>query len=209
MSNFVPIHSVQNAIEQVADPVHTPITIGHEPFLLTQQDQRSILDRRSWFLSKLPVSSPECIWHFLCQLNPCLLEQLIQWIMHQQFPQYPPVKSIENMPALNFPCEPRVVPYQFHYEKQTSTEDLPWYQRGNKCLEMIGDQSVMERAIKHVHYVIHQREFSNRDVQTMDRATFIGVGEPMECDPAEVQPPLAESALDRIRQQKEQVSWFY
>ncbi|XP_058462114.1 uncharacterized protein LOC131437069 isoform X2 [Malaya genurostris] len=157
MSSTIPIYSIHNSSQLLAEPVHFPIAFGNEHFMVTQQDQRHILDQRTWYLSSAPVyplSSIASQYAFPPAPGQLPLQQLLHQLvtilsMHQQGP-CPPQGN--NGP----------VPFNFHYEKQTSTDDLPYYMRRFGCDETkSGEPSV----IRHFHYVLNAAT-QNKGVNT-------------------------------------------
>uniref|UniRef100_A0A1Q3FZX6 Uncharacterized protein n=1 Tax=Culex tarsalis TaxID=7177 RepID=A0A1Q3FZX6_CULTA len=195
MSNSIPIHSVQNSFELFADPVHFPITIGNDNFIITQQDQRTVLDQRTWYVTHVPnqLPPPQNPQNDLPQL-PHLLQQLVTILGQLQ-----PGTTGNGVPE----------PFRFHYEKQTSTEDLAHH------LRRIG-LPMEPTLVKHVHFVV-DRTSRDKGTATEDVTTTLTPDEHrMVCDSdeaaAEVSGGSREvvgSALDRIRKAKEGGSEFW
>ncbi|XP_058116078.1 uncharacterized protein LOC131284318 [Anopheles ziemanni] len=162
----IQIHSEQQQHEMFADPVHHPIVIGNETFVVTLQDQRNIVDRRNWFLSRIdstqlgngpsqkansPLPAPFDLKTFVARL--------LQELSASAVPPTVPT-SIQNATLKN-----RGV-YCFHYDKQTDTDDLPYYQNRDRLARK-------GPVVKHVHYYV--------ECGTKSKAT--NTDEPMECDP--------------------------
>ncbi|XP_055619164.1 uncharacterized protein LOC129764269 [Toxorhynchites rutilus septentrionalis] len=197
MSDCVPIHTIHNAFDMLGDPIHLPITIGNEQFIITQQDQRSVLDRRTWFLSR-PVYNaitPTPPTQFLLCFNEQQILQLLlaSLTVRQPFPIVQP-------------------PWVFHYEKQTSTDDLPYFARKSDTKRMI-DRSDAGPVVKHVHFIVDQTHRQDAAVNTNSLPTPPDVT--MECDPGEgtsgnMDSSMGpESAYDHIKNRKKQVNWFW
>ncbi|XP_052565385.1 uncharacterized protein LOC128093269 [Culex pipiens pallens] len=189
MSNTNPIHSVQNTLELFADPVHFPITIGNDNFILTQQDQRNILDRRTWYLTHIPNQLQPPPQNDL----PQLLQQLVTILGQLQ-----PGDGAQ-------PSDP----FWFHYEKQTSTEDLAYH------LRRIGLPMEPTTLVKHVHFVV-DRTSRDKGTGMVDVATLSPDENRMVCESDEGNAETSKGsreavggALDRIRRAKEAGSEFW
>ncbi|EAT39118.1 AAEL009046-PA [Aedes aegypti] len=186
-------YTVHNSFELVADPVYYPITIGNEQFFLVQQDRRSIIDRRTWTVIRILPPTDTQPQPFSNQSNQNLFCQLIQQIL----------ASLIFNPCLTSAIERPIAvtsqPFKFHYERQTSTDDLCYFQRFNS----IGQNDPSER--KYVHFS------ADKSVNTDQN----GRGQPMDCDPGEgtssgVLPSFGTvDAYDLIKQQKERQGWFW
>ncbi|KFB45416.1 hypothetical protein ZHAS_00013347 [Anopheles sinensis] len=146
------------------------IVIGNETFVVTLQDQRNIVDRRNWFLSRLDSTKLEN--GASQKLNPPLnasndwqtfIVRLLQELSASAVSQTVPTASIQNG-TLN----QRGI-YCFHYDKQTDTDDLPYYQNRDR-LARVGT------VVKHVHYYV--------ECGTKSKATNTDdANQRMDCDP--------------------------
>uniref|UniRef100_A0A182N6G1 C2H2-type domain-containing protein n=1 Tax=Anopheles dirus TaxID=7168 RepID=A0A182N6G1_9DIPT len=139
----IPVHSEQKCYEFYSEPVHSPLVIGNETFVVTMQDQRNIIDRRCWFLSRHPHAhaQPAAVdrdqaYIFLQSLMAQLSRELHAkgYVSQMHLPVQPVDLGQSNT-------------YCFHYEKQTDTDDLPYYQNRNRHMQG-------EKVVKHVHYYV-------------------------------------------------------
>ncbi|XP_055530138.1 uncharacterized protein LOC129721507 [Wyeomyia smithii] len=178
--NTVPIYTLHNSFDLFADPIHTPITFGNEGFILTQQDQRNIVDRRTWYLSR-PAYHPA---PYSTALNPIqpplvaqaslqeLLFQLINFLsMHHPAPTATPTQN-QTLPLFNF-----------HYEKQTSTDDLAFYQRqhGGPCFV----EPKLPPMVQRIQYIV-SRSIRDAGVNTDEPQPIPAeTTAPMDYDPGE------------------------
>ncbi|XP_058832737.1 uncharacterized protein LOC131690763 [Topomyia yanbarensis] len=144
MANTIPIYTIHNSFQLLAEPVHFPFSFGNENFIVTQQDQRNILDRRTWFLST-PVSTLSTIPGQ--NLFPASPDQLsLQQLLHQ-------LATILSMHQhCSYPQQGKANPFNFHYEKQTSTDDLPYYLRKSGFDEAKPGEPPV---VRHFHYVLN------------------------------------------------------
>ncbi|XP_052890755.1 uncharacterized protein LOC128298969 [Anopheles moucheti] len=137
------VDSQQKCYEMCSEPVHFPLIIGNETFVLTMQDQRNIVDRRNWFLSRsssalaaAPLGGENGPTNLYPLKGQILLELQANGAAFQM--DTLPSQLIQGGQAKQF---------TFHYEKQTDTEDLSYYQNYDRLKQG-------EMVIKHVHYYV-------------------------------------------------------
>uniref|UniRef100_A0A182PF20 C2H2-type domain-containing protein n=1 Tax=Anopheles epiroticus TaxID=199890 RepID=A0A182PF20_9DIPT len=141
---------------------HTLITvvIGNETFILTMQDQRNVIDRRNWYLSRQPNHhhlTTKADYPMAGDASPINnFQSLLAQIFHE-------VQAKCNARPTQYPYDGNqyIKPFCFHYEKQTDTEDLAYYQNRDRLAKG-------ERVIKHVHYYV---ESAVKSVATNTSAT--------------------------------------
>ncbi|XP_050088212.1 uncharacterized protein LOC126572718 [Anopheles aquasalis] len=135
-------HSEQQTNELFSEPIHFPLVIGTEQFIVTQQDERIICDRRNWFLTKwqAAVAVPQT-------QAPTAVDGNQQVLCNE----------IRNINAQN---NRKSCVFCFHYDKQTTTDDLPYYQR----LDELSRPEV--KIVKHVHFHVEPTT-KNKAVNTI------------------------------------------
>lgn len=189
-------YTVHNTFDLVADPVHFPITIGSEHFLVTQQDRRSIWDRRTWQLVRIfPTTLDSALQQVPCLLNQVPLQKVIEQLLAllTVFPN--PTTTIDR------PIPEATPPFKFHYEKQTSTDDL-----------MIGPAEAP--VVRHVHFVVDRGHWDKGCNTEQDWRIVKQTNQPMECDPGEGTSGMQSTfndgnAYDLMKQRKEQQVFFW
>uniref|UniRef100_A0A182JJG5 C2H2-type domain-containing protein n=1 Tax=Anopheles atroparvus TaxID=41427 RepID=A0A182JJG5_ANOAO len=176
----VQINSEQQCYEMFSEPIHYPLTIGNETFVISLQDQRQIVDRRNWFLSRIESSrlpqyqsqnadkAPS--QHPLPVDMQALFVRLLQELQASVALQFAPLLAQNVNPN-------QKESYCFHYPKQTDTDDLPYYQHRDRL-------SQEGRVVKHVHYYV---ECANKHKATNTEDS----GQHMDCDPITDEEDLA------------------
>ena len=188
------INSEQKSYEMFAEPVHckethvkskqivrfiflfsflhlqVPLVIGNETFIITWQDQRNIIDRRNWFLSRPPNATPTGIECPMGGDQTAMInyQSLLAQILHELRGNDAAFES--NLPPGRNMDARQCKPFCFHYEKKTDTEDLPYYQNRDRLRASNG-----ERVVKHVHYYVESA------VKSVGTNTF-ATDQPMETE---------------------------
>uniref|UniRef100_A0A1I8JUN9 Uncharacterized protein n=1 Tax=Anopheles funestus TaxID=62324 RepID=A0A1I8JUN9_ANOFN len=139
------VNSEQKSYELFSEPVHFPLVIGNETLVVTMQDQRNIIDRRNWFLTRCPNAlSTDAVTlgtdNDLLNLYPLLTRILLELQTKTAGLQMYSASAQHIQRG-------QEKPFCFHYEKQTDTEDLPYFQNYDRVKHG-------ERVIKHVHYYV-------------------------------------------------------
>lgn len=192
-------YTVHNSFELVADPVQFPITVGNEHFLVIQQDRRNITDRRSWTVVPILSSLDNPLQQISNQCNQIPPSQLLQQLL-----SLVTIYCNQIIPNVRLPVHASTEPFKFHYEKQTSTDDLEYFMRQN-CWNTFGHGE--PQATKHVRFIV-EPTFVDKCVNT-DKGEH-----PMECDPGEgtsggVQLNYGcDNAYNLMKHKKEQKGWF-
>ncbi|XP_053672050.1 uncharacterized protein LOC128722220 [Anopheles nili] len=141
----IPIHSEQQCSEIFGEPMQFPLQIGNDTFVVTYQDQRIIIDRRNWFLSHIlqpTKANDEMDWEQSSMYNqpnqPAINhQQVIAQLLLELQARSNTTASLQPVQASEFMQGKR---FCFHYDKQTDTQDLSYYQKREQKL------------VKHVHY---------------------------------------------------------
>uniref|UniRef100_A0A182LYN1 Uncharacterized protein n=1 Tax=Anopheles culicifacies TaxID=139723 RepID=A0A182LYN1_9DIPT len=129
-----------------SEPVHFPLVIGNETLVLTVQDQRNIIDRRNWFLSRPPNPPQVATVPPLVEDNvPINLYPLIARIL-LELQAKDAAFQLHSFPTQQMKCG-QEQPFCFHYAKQTDTDDLPYYQNYDRLTHG-------QKVVKHVHYFV-------------------------------------------------------
>lgn len=196
-------YTVHNSFELVADPVYFPIVIGNEYFFVMQQDRRSITDRRTWTVVRIFPPTENQPQPFAIQSNQIPLYQLIQQLLALvTFYPCPTTQTVER------PIPVITQPFKFHYERQTSTDDLCYFQRMS-ALNSICHEPPVKR---HVQFTAGPN-FTDKAINTDEHGC---TEQPMECDPGEGTSGRAgqtnfgcDNAYDLMKQNKERQGWFW
>ncbi|XP_053660851.1 uncharacterized protein LOC128709852 [Anopheles marshallii] len=139
------LNSEQNCSEMFSEPVHFPLVFGNETYVLTIQDQRNVIDRRSWFLSRSSKALSTNAVPLGGDNGPINLNPLIAQIL-MELQANGAAYQMDTLPAQHIQ-RGQAKPFCFHYEKQTDTEDLSYYQNYDRLKQG-------EMVIKHVHYYV-------------------------------------------------------
>ncbi|XP_050079200.1 uncharacterized protein LOC126566231 [Anopheles maculipalpis] len=151
------VNSEQQCYEMFSEPVHFPLDIGNEQLIITMQDQRTIIDRRNWYLSRPPNIMPsDAVPSSRREKEPINLYSLIAqlWQVLNGISAHLQIPAKSGQPMQLGPERP----FCFHYEKQTDTEDLPYFQNYDRLKHG-------EKVIRHVHYVV-ESAVKNRATNT-------------------------------------------